>query len=235
MITMLQMRENLNSEFAKIGKALSSPKRLQIIELLHQCPKSVETLAENTEMTLANTSQHLQVLRAAGLVESSRNGTFMIYNLSGPLVHELITLVRQVAETHIAEVDRALAKFREPGSELENVDRAKLTKLAKSGKVIVLDVRPHDEYQAAHLPYAISIPLDMLEKHLDRLPREQQIVAYCRGPYCLLAGEAIRMLKRHGFHASQLRDSVSDWQRLGQTVATGDEPAPEEDHELRRS
>ena len=107
MITMLQMRESLNTEFAKIGKALSSPKRLQIIELLHQCSKSVDTLAENTQMTLANTSQHLQVLRAAGLVESSRSGTFIIYSLSGPLVHELISLVRQVAETHIAEVDRA--------------------------------------------------------------------------------------------------------------------------------
>ncbi|MBK6765686.1 MAG: metalloregulator ArsR/SmtB family transcription factor [bacterium] len=235
MITMLQMRESLNTEFAKIGKALSSPKRLQIIELLHQCSKSVDTLAENTQMTLANTSQHLQVLRAAGLVESSRSGTFIIYSLSGPLVHELISLVRQVAETHIAEVDRALAKLRDSGTDLENVDRVKLTKLAKSGKVIVLDVRPHDEYQAAHVPYAISVPLEKLEDYLDRLPRDQQIVAYCRGPYCLLAGEAIRILKKHGLHASQLREGVSEWQRQGQAVVTGDDPAPAEGMDHRSS
>ncbi len=224
MITHVQMRDSLNAEFAKIGKALSSPKRLQIIELLHQCAKSVETLAENTQMTLANTSQHLQVLRAAGLVESDRKGTFMIYKLSGPLVHELISKVRQVAETHLAEVDRALAKLRENSAELENVDRAKLTKLAKAGKVIILDVRPADEYQAAHLPYAISIPLEKLEGHLDKLPREQQIVAYCRGTYCFLAGEALQVLKRKGYHVSLLREGVSEWKEHGQPVVSGRKP-----------
>lgn len=229
MITLVQMRDNLNAEFAKIGKALSSPKRLQIIELLHQCPKSVDTLAENTQMTLANTSQHLQVLRGAGLVESDRNGTYMIYRLSGPLVHELISKVRQVAESHLAEVDRALAKLREESAELENVDRAKLTKLAKAGKVIVLDLRPTDEYQAAHLPYAISVPLETLEEHLDKLPQDQHIVAYCRGPYCLLASEAIRILKKKGYHVSQLRDGIGEWKEHGQPVVSGPDPIGKEE------
>lgn len=224
MLTLVRLRDILNSEFSKIGRVLSSPKRIELIELLNECPKSVETLAENTGMSLANTSQHLQVLRGAGLVQAERRGTFMIYSLASSLVHDLVSMVRQVAETHLAEVDRALAKIRESSSELENVDRSKLIRLAKDGKVIVLDVRPKDEFEAAHLPYAISIPLAKLEQQLDSLPRDQQIVAYCRGPYCLLAGEAARILKKHGFQVSTLRDGVSEWKASGQQVVL---PAPQ--------
>ncbi len=198
-----RLRDNLSSEFSKIGRVLSSPKRIEIIELLFQCPKSVETLAENTGMSLANTSQHLQVLRGAGMVEAQRSGTYMIYQLASPLVHELVSMVRQVAETHLADVDRALAKIREGTTDLENIDRTQLMQRAKEGKVIVLDVRPQDEYNAAHLPFAVSIPLAKLEKQLATLPRDQQIVAYCRGPYCLLAGEAVRLLKHKGLEKTR--------------------------------
>jgi rhodanese-related sulfurtransferase/DNA-binding transcriptional ArsR family regulator len=215
-----RLRDTLNTEFSKIGRVLSSPRRIDIIELLKECPKTVETLADNTGMSLANTSQHLQVLRAAGLVLVERKGTYMIYSLASTLVHDLVSMVRQVAETHIADVDRALTKIRESSSELENVDRAKLMQLAKDGKVIVLDVRPKDEFEAAHLPYAISVPLGKLEQQLETLPREQQIVAYCRGPYCLLAGQAARILNKHGFHASTLRDGVLEWKASGQPVVS---------------
>ncbi|MCB9357856.1 MAG: metalloregulator ArsR/SmtB family transcription factor [Calditrichaeota bacterium] len=225
MLNVARMRDSLNLEFSRIGRVLSSPKRIEIIELLRQCPKSVETLADNTGMSLANTSQHLQVLRGAGMVEAQRQGTYMIYQLTSPLVHELVSMVRQVAETHLADVDRAIAKIREGAAELENVDRMKLVQLAKEGKVIVLDVRPSDEYEAGHLPYAVSIPLAKLEKELSSLPHEQQIVAYCRGPYCLLAGEAVRILRKKGFQASNIRDGVGEWKALGLPVETG---APEE-------
>ena len=218
MLSLTRLRDTLHNEFSKIGRVLSSPKRIEIIELLHECSKSVETLADNTGMSLANTSQHLQVLRGAGMVEAERKGTYMIYSLASPLVHELVSMVRQVAETHLADVDRALSQIRESSNELEDVDRGKLMQLAKDGKVIVLDVRPKDEFEASHLPYAISIPLAKLEKQLDTLPREQQVVAYCRGPYCLLAGEATRILRKHGYQASSLRDGVAEWKAAGQQI-----------------
>jgi rhodanese-related sulfurtransferase/DNA-binding transcriptional ArsR family regulator len=216
-----QFRENLNRHFSRIGKALSSHKRLEILELLRQCPKSVDSLAESTEMTSANTSQHLQVLRSAGLVESSRSGTHIVYRLSGDLVWELVRSVRQVAETHLADVDRALAQLRENQHTLEGVDRAELARLANAGKVIVLDVRPKDEFEAAHLPHAISIPLDDLENSLGKIPKHQTVVAYCRGPYCLLASQAVSLLRKHGFTASQLGEGLVEWRERGLPTESG--------------
>ncbi|MBK6910392.1 MAG: metalloregulator ArsR/SmtB family transcription factor [bacterium] len=218
MDTAYQFRDHLNREFARIGKALASHKRLEILELLHQCPKSVDTLADNTGMSPANTSQHLQILRGAGLVQSSRDGTYIIYRLTSELVYDLLRMLRQVAETHLAEVDRALQKLHENPQALEKVDRDQLADMVRAGKVILLDVRPADEYAAAHLPRAISIPLDQLELHLDRLPRDQQIVAYCRTPYCLISNMAVSLLRRKGFTAAVLGEGVSEWQEHGQDV-----------------
>lgn len=218
MDTLKQFRDSLNRHFSRVGKALSSHKRLEIIELLNQSPKSVDMLATSTNMSAANTSQHLQVLRGAGLVESSREGTHIIYRLSGVLVHELVQKLRQVAETHLADVDRAIAQLRENQHLLEEVDRGKLTELAFAGKVIILDVRPPDEFKAAHLPNAISIPLDQLAQHLDKLPIDQQIVAYCRGPYCLLAGQAVSLLRRKGYTANELGEGVAEWRQGGGQV-----------------
>jgi len=218
MDTEQQLRDYLNREFARIGKALASHKRLEILELLHQCPKSVDTLAENTGMSPANTSQHLQILRGAGLVQSSRDGTYIIYRLTSEGVYDLLRVLRQVAETHLAEVDRALQKLHENPHALEQVGRERLAEMVKNGKVILLDVRPADEYAAAHLPRAVSIPLDELEQHLDRLPRNQQIVAYCRTPYCIMSNVAVSLLRRKGFNAAVLGESVSEWQEHGQDV-----------------
>lgn len=215
-----KFRDNLNRHFSRVGKALSSHKRLEILDLLNQCSKSVDVLAENTGMSSANTSQHLQVLRSAGLVESSREGTHIIYRLSGSLVYELVRKLRQVAETHLADVDRAIVQLRENQHVLEEVDREKLSRLASTGKVIVLDVRPTDEFRSSHLQHAISMPLDQLENHLDKLPTSQQIVAYCRGPYCLLAGQAVAFLRKKGYQANELGEGVAEWREAGGPVST---------------
>jgi rhodanese-related sulfurtransferase/DNA-binding transcriptional ArsR family regulator len=216
-----EVKDRLNEQFARIGHALSSPKRLELLELLHQCEKSVEMLAENSGMSVANTSRHLQVLRAAGLVETRREGVYIYYRLADAEVYALVANIRHVAESRLAEVERVLASINEDLDELEVVDRGKLLKLAKSGKIIVLDVRPEDEYRAAHLPHAVSIPLASLKHRIEELPRDQDIVAYCRGPYCVLASEAVRVLRGKGYHASRLGDGVAEWQSAGGKVVSG--------------
>jgi len=202
--TIRDLKDQLNTQFARIGHALSSPKRLELLELLHQCEKRVETLSENTTMSVANTSRHLQILKNSGLVESRRDGTSIIYRLADDQVYALVSAMRRVAETRLAEVDRTLADLNHDLPDLEKVDRHRLLRQAKAGAVIVLDVRPADEFQAAHLPHAVSVPLAELKQQLNRLPRDQQIVAYCRGPYCLLASEAVRLLRGKGFQATRL-------------------------------
>jgi len=219
--TVRDIKEKLNEQFARIGHALSSPKRLELLELLHQCEKSVETLVANSGMSVANTSRHLQILRGAGLVEARREGIYVIYRLAGDEVYALVSNMKKVAQSRLAEVERVLAEWTDDPEEVEVVDRGKLLKLAKSGKIIVLDVRPEDEYMAEHIPHALSIPLDKLKSHLSRLPQDQRIVAYCRGPYCVLSGEAVRVLRSKGFDAARLGDGVAEWKAAGMPVAQG--------------
>jgi len=218
-----EFKERLNGQFARIGHALSSPKRLELLELLHQCEKSVETLSANTTMSVANTSSHLQVLRGAGLVEARREGTYVIYRLADEQVNALVSSMKRLAESRLAEVERVLADLNDGLDDdyLEVADRAKLMKLARTGEIIVLDVRPEDEYEAAHIPHAISIPLASLKTRIDELPRDQQIVAYCRGPYCVLASEAVRVLRGTGFHVVRLGDGIAEWRAAGQPVVSG--------------
>jgi rhodanese-related sulfurtransferase len=218
MTAVQETKNKLNEQFARIGHALSSPKRLELLELLHQCEKSVETLVANSGMRIANTSQHLQVLRGAGLVETRREGIYIYYRLANEQVYQLVSNMKSVAESSLAEVERVLTQVNSGLEELELVDRAKLMRLAKTGKIIVLDVRPRDEYEAAHLPHAISIPLNSLKTRIDELPRDQQIVAYCRGPYCVLASEAVRVLRSKGFEATRLGDGVAEWKAAGLSV-----------------
>jgi rhodanese-related sulfurtransferase len=220
-MSLRDLKDQLNEQFARIGQALSSPKRLELLELLHQCPKTVETLADNTAMSVANTSRHLQVLRSAGLVDTQRDGVYMIYRLSDEQVYTLVRSMKGVAELRLAEVDRVLADLNADADELEVVDRDQLLMLARTGKVIVLDVRPEDEFTASHLPHAVSIPLTVLTSRMNELPRDQQIVAYCRGPYCVLASEAVRYLKSHGYHAVRLGDGVAEWKAAGQPIVSG--------------
>jgi rhodanese-related sulfurtransferase/predicted transcriptional regulator len=218
MTSVRDIKDQLNEQFARIGHALSSPKRLELLELLHQCEKTVETLVTNTGMTVANTSQHLQILRGAGLVETRRDGTHIFYRLADAQVYELVSNMKRVAQSRLAEVERVLSDLMEDPNEVEILDRDTLLKLAKSGKIIMLDVRPEDEYRAEHIPHALSIPLTQLKDHLKKLPRDQKIVAYCRGPYCVLSGEAVKVLRSEGYDAARLGDGVAEWKAAGMPV-----------------
>jgi rhodanese-related sulfurtransferase len=218
------IKDRLFEQFARIGHALSSPKRLELLDLLCQCEKDVETLASNTGMSVANTSHHLQVLHGAALVESRKDGIHVYYRLSGSRVGDLFRDMQQLAENQLADVERIVNLLNREGNKLAPMDRKDLLKLAKSGQVTVLDVRPEDEYRAAHIPHAVSVPLSKLKSYLRHLPRTQTIVAYCRGPYCVLAGEAVRVLRAKGYNASRWRDGIAEWQEAGMSTVSGDLP-----------
>ncbi|MBI4324212.1 MAG: metalloregulator ArsR/SmtB family transcription factor, partial [Chloroflexi bacterium] len=193
-------------QFARIGKAVASPVRLELLDLLSQGPRHVEALAQEAGLPMANASQHLQVLRAARLLEAEKSGLFVTYRLADPAVAEFVRQLRLLAESRLAEVEQTTRQFLESGSSLEQVDREELLSRVRRGEVTVLDVRPAEEYQAGHLPRALSVPLAELEKRMADLPKDREIVAYCRGPYCVLAVEAVRQLRQLGFRAVRL-----DW------------------------
>jgi rhodanese-related sulfurtransferase/DNA-binding transcriptional ArsR family regulator len=218
-----QYKDAIYEQFACIGKAVASPKRLELMDLLCQAPRTVEALARETGMTIANTSRHLQVLRAARLVEAEKEGLFVTYRLADEAVCEFFRSMRILAEDRLAEVERITRHFLEGREGLEPVDRGALLERVREGEVIVLDVRPNEEYRAAHIPGAISVPLKELESHLSKLPKNQEIVAYCRGPYCVLAIQAVEMLRSRGFNAVRLEDGVQDWRARGFGITIGEE------------
>jgi len=213
-------------QLARIGKAVASPKRLELIDLLCQADRTVEALAAETRMSVANTSQHLQVLQAAHLVEANRNGKFVVYRLAGAQVGDFFRSFRLLAEDRLAELERIRREFFDDGELLDAIDRETLLQRVQRGKAIVIDVRPRNEYLTAHLPHALAIPLEELEERLVKLPRNKEIVAYCRGPYCVLAKEAVELLRARGFRATRLEDSVQDWHSRGLPVASGPEAIP---------
>ncbi len=206
-------------QFSRIGKAVSSPKRLELLDLLCQGERTVEVLANQSGLSLANASQHLQVLRTARLVESEKRGQFVIYRITDEAVCEFFLSMRVLAERELAEVEQLKRRFLGGKEGMEPVDRDSLIQRVKEGTVIVLDVRPTEEYQAGHIPGAISIPLEELEQRLSDLPQDQEIVAYCRGPYCVLAIQAVEILRARGFHAFRMEDGVQDWRARGFHVA----------------
>jgi rhodanese-related sulfurtransferase len=216
-------KDAIYEQFARIGKAVSSPKRLELLDLLCQAERSVEVLAKEASLTVANASQHLQVLRAARLVEAEKEGLFVTYRLADQAVCEFFRAMRVLAESSLAEVEQIKRRFLEGREGMEPVDRDALLKRAREGAVAVLDVRPVEEYRAGHIPGAISIPLKELERHLFELPRDQEIVAYCRGPYCVLAVQAVEMLRAKGFNAVRLEEGIQDWRAMGFSVADGEE------------
>lgn len=216
-------KDAIYEQFARIGKAVSSPKRLELLDLLCQGERTVEVLAKESSLTVANASQHLQVLRAARLVETEKEGLFVIYRLSDQTVCEFFLAMRVLAKSRLAEVEQIKRQFLEGKEGMEPVDRTVLIKRVRQGAVTVLDVRPVEEYSAGHIPGAISIPLKELEHHLSELPRDQEIVAYCRGPYCVLAIQAVEILRSKGFNAVRLEDGVQDWRSLRLPVAIGKE------------
>lgn len=216
-----ETKDRLYTQFARLGHALSSPKRLELLDLLCQSEKTVEMLAKQTLMSVANTSRHLQVLRTARLVDSRKDGVFVYYRLEGGQVCDFFRSLRSLAEHHNAEIDRIVADYFDASPQLQPVDRKNLIKRAKSGEVIILDVRPEDEFTAGHLPYAISVPLSKLKERLKELPSKTEIVAYCRGPYCVLAQEAVNLLVAKGFKAQRMAEGVAEWREAGQKIVVG--------------
>lgn len=210
-----RFKDAIYEQFARVSKALASPHRLELVELLAQGPRTVDALARMTDMSLANTSQHLQVLRGAGLLEATKEGLFVTYRLADPSVAALLLALRKVAENRLAEVAKISREFLEENSQLEPVDEEALRRRVRKGEVTVVDVRPPEEFQSGHIPGALSVPLPELAKRLSDLPKRREVVAYCRGPYCVLAVEAVKLLRARGFKAVRLEDGVLEWAALG--------------------
>ena len=208
----------LFDEFARVGKALSSGKRLELLDLLAQGERSVDALARASELGLSTASAHLQALKAANMVTTRREGTKVIYRLAGTDVAQLLALARTVASAHLPDVEAAASTYL--GPDTEQVTRAELLERIQTGQVTVIDVRPREEYAAGHIPAAVSLPLDELAEHLAELPDGHEIVAYCRGAYCVLAHEAVRMLTEHGHTAMRLADGMLEWRLADLPVAT---------------
>lgn len=204
-------KKKLYEHFARVAKSMASPSRLELLEALAQGERSVEGLAQATGISVANTSHHLQVLRDGGVVQSRKQGLQVIYSLNDPEIPTLLSGLRRLAERHIAEVERIVRENFERLDELKPVKREELLQLVSSGEAVVVDVRPAGEYQAGHIPGAISIPLDSLSKHLAKLPKNQEVVAYCRGPYCMFAFEAVSQLRSQGYKARRLEDGYPEW------------------------
>ena len=205
-------------QFARIGKALSTPSRLALLDLLCQSEKSVETLVTQSGLSLKNVSAHLRVLKEAGLVTPRRDGKYVYYSVSDEKVPEFWMILQEFSSRQLAELQAVAQKLIGSSEEIEQVDRKTLLARAKRDEVVVIDVRPRDEYESAHLPFAISLPLEELKSKLKQLPKDKEIVAYCRGPFCLMAVEAVQLLKRQGFKAVRLDDGVSEWRSAGLPV-----------------
>jgi rhodanese-related sulfurtransferase/DNA-binding transcriptional ArsR family regulator len=213
------IKDLLYEQVARVGKALASPKRLEMLEMLAQGEKSVDAVAGEVAIDVKLASAHLKALREARLVQSRRDGKRIVYRLSGPDVAQLGVALRRVAEEYLVELRLAVQRMMAEPDRLAKVGRKDLMAQAKRGEVVVLDVRPADEYETAHLPYARSMPLTELAHRLAELPRDVQIVAYCRGPFCLMSDEAVQLLTQRGFRASKTRDGVSEWQAAGLPLA----------------
>jgi rhodanese-related sulfurtransferase len=215
-------KDAIYEQFARIGKAVSSPKRLELLDLLCQGERTVEVLAKESGLAIANASQHLQVLRATRLVETEKVGLFVVYRLADQTVCEFFRSMRVLAESRLAEVEQIKRRFLEGREGMQPVDRDGLLELVRQEAVTVLDVRPVEEYNAAHIPGALSIPLKELKLHLAELPRDQEIVAYCRGPYCVLSVQAVEMLRAQGFNAVRLEEGIQDLRAMGFSIAEGE-------------
>ena len=219
-----QFKDRLYGQFARIGKALSNPHRLEILELLAQSERTVDSLATEIGLSLANTSQHLQVLRQAALVDSRKDGLFVYYRLAGAEVFELSRVLRTVAEGRLAEFERLIREHFSDRVDAEAVPMTELLKRARSKQVVILDTRPASEYIAGHIAGAISVPVDDLQRRLQQLTKGKEYVAYCRGPYCVYADRAVEMLRAHGRRARRLTDGFPEWRAAGLPVTNGVEP-----------
>ena len=211
----------LYAQFAVVAKAIAHEHRLELLELVAQGERSVEALAERSGLSIANVSQHLQNLRRAGLVASRRQAKFVLYRLADEAVLTMLAALQKVAERNVGEVERILRSYFHARDELEPVSRAELTQRMKKGLVTVIDVRPEDEFALGHVPGARNIPLGDLKRYLSKLDRKTEIVAYCRGPYCVMSFEAVAQLRKLGFRARRLEDGLPEWKAAGLPVQTG--------------
>lgn len=208
-------------QLAIVARSIAHAHRLELVEQLGQGERSVEVLASRTGLSVANTSQHLQQMRRGGLVVARREGKFVRYRLSDNSVLDLVAALQTIAEQHLAEVDRIVRSYFRDRDRLEPVSRKELMRRLKDGLVTVLDVRPEDEYALGHLPGAINIPLKALTRQLKKLDRSREIIAYCRGAYCVLSFEAVAALRARGFEARRLEDGLPEWRAAGLPVETG--------------
>jgi rhodanese-related sulfurtransferase/DNA-binding transcriptional ArsR family regulator len=211
----------LFTQFAAVAKSLAHAHRLELLEQLAQGERSVDVLAERTGLSVANTSQHLQQMRRAGIVVARREGKFVFYTLADESVLDLMSALRRIAERNIAEVEQVIRSYFNQRDSLEPVSRDELLQKSRAGEVTVLDVRPPDEFALGHLPDAVNIPLRELEARLAEFDPAQEIVAYCRGPYCVLSYEAVAVLRARGFKARRLEDGLPEWRASGLPVVTG--------------
>jgi len=214
-------KQALFAQFAMVAKAVAHPHRLALLEQLAQGERSVEVLADRTGVSIANASQHLQHMRRAGMVTARRDGKFVYYRLADDAVLDLLAALRRIAERNVAEVERIVRSYFNDRDALEPVSREELLQRSRAGAVTVLDVRPEDEFALGHLPGAVNIPLRELESRLAEFDPAHEIVAYCRGPYCVLSYEAVAALRASGFKARRLEDGLPEWRAAGLPIMTG--------------
>lgn len=208
----------INEQFAEVAKALSHANRLELLELMAQGERSVEALANVAGLTVANTSRHLQQLRRAGLIAARKEGLYVFYRVAGDDVIDLLRSLRRTGQRHISEVNNVVIGYFNDRDSLEAISRKELLKRSKDGLVTVLDVRPSEEYEMGHIPGALNIPINEIEQHLANLPKGQEIIAYCRGEYCVLAFEAVAALRKKGFTARRLEEGYPEWKAAGLPV-----------------
>jgi rhodanese-related sulfurtransferase len=220
-----RFKDRIYEQFARLGKAVSAPKRLELLDLLCQGPRTVEAIAGQASLSVANASQHLQILRAARLVEAEKKGLYVEYRLAGDEVCRFFHALRGLAESRLAEVDRVTHAYFEQRGAMQAVPGDELLRRVKSGEVTVIDVRPIEEYRAGHIPGALSVPLADLKTRLKELPKDRDVVAYCRGPYCVMAVEAVELLRKKGFRAHRMEQGVVDWRARGWRVEAGRDEA----------
>ncbi len=213
-------KQALFAQFAAVAKAVAHPHRLALLEQLAQGERSVDVLADRVRVSIANASQHLQHMRRSGLVAARRDGKFVFYRLADDSVLDLLASIRRVAEHNLAEVDRVVRDYFDDRDSMEPVSRADLMDRMKLGLVTILDVRPTDEFELGHLPGALNVQLSELERRLAKLDKSKEIVAYCRGPYCVLSYEAVALLRARGFKVRRLEDGLPEWRAAGLPVET---------------
>nr|WP_136606953.1 metalloregulator ArsR/SmtB family transcription factor [Paenibacillus dokdonensis] len=207
-------KEQLFLQYARIGKCLSSERRLEILSLLSNGPKAVETLAHQTGMSVANVSRHLQILLDANLVRFTKKGTYVIYCLANPVVAEFLSSLWKVSEHQLSDIPRLKQDIEQHYNRVQTISKKDVMDRMEKGELVVLDIRPKEEYETAHIEGALSVPMEELDNYLEELPRDTEIAAYCRGPYCVYTTQAVEQMHKKGFKAYRIAESVREWQTI---------------------